>query len=262
MSLSKTVKEFIEENSELIESEDWNSLYDKTRSSNVDVCELTEAFYEVGLNPLDGMTSIPPHFLEGSTIKNFSVPNNITSILQDAFYGSKLSTIQLPEGLTTIDNGAFTGSSLLKVELPTTCNKLGDDCFRRTQLTKIDLSHVGSLGEGCFQDCKSLEDVIIGSNMRVLPDFVFSGDTNLKELVLPINITKISSWALDRSKIEKLIIENPDIKIGAGAFSDVQIDLVIFKGTVNEWWAKGISDSPLRRVECLDETILSVDEWN
>lgn len=105
MSLSKTVKEFIEENSKLIESEDWNSLYDKTHSSNVDVCELTEAFYEAGLNPLDGMTSIPPHFLEGSTIQSFIVPNNITLILQDAFYGSKLHTIQLPEGLTVIGDG-------------------------------------------------------------------------------------------------------------------------------------------------------------
>lgn len=66
-----------------------------------------------------------------------------------------------------------------------------------------------------------MKDVIIGSNIRVLPNYVFSGDTNLKELVLPVNITKISSWALDSSKIEKLIIENPDIRIGAGAFSDV-----------------------------------------
>ena len=254
MSLSKTVREFIEEHSELIESEDWNSLYDKTRTSNVDVCELTEAFYEAGLNPLDGMTSIPPRFLEGSTIQSFIVPNNITFILQDAFYGSKLRTIQLPEGLTTIDDDVFTGSSLLRVELPTTCSKLGDDCFRRTQLTKIDLSHVRSLGVGCFQDCKSLEDVIIGSNIRVLPDFIFSGDTNLKELVLPVDITKISSWALDSSKIEKLIIENPDIRIGAGALDNAVIETLVFKGTAAQWLKK-VPDSPIRRVECLDGVV-------
>lgn len=125
MQLLKITKEFIEENKNIIEAEDWTQLYNLTYSHNVDVGNLTEALYAAGLNPLEGQSSIPPHFLEYTKeTTTFRVPEGISVISYNAFAYSQLQDIYLPEGVGIIDDEAFAGTKLDHLILPKTCKIL------------------------------------------------------------------------------------------------------------------------------------------
>lgn len=202
------------------------------------------------------MTSIPSFFLEGSNLfSEFEIPEGIEIIEFQAFYGALMTEVKLPESLYNIGREAFAATkNISSIILPENCTGLDEGAFRKSALQKIDLTHVTSVDRECFQGCESLEDVIIGPRITALSEGIFAGCPKLKTLTLPKSLNRISSWALDNAKIKKLVIENPDINIGADAFSDVEIGLVVFRGTTKQW-LESVPESPLKRVMCSDGLI-------
>lgn len=257
LSISSRTKKFIEDSKDLIELGDWKALYDKSeQNSSLDTCELTECLYKARIDPLEGMTSIPSFFLEGSNLfTKFEVPEGIESIEFQAFYGALMTEVKLPESLYNIGREAFAATkNISSIILPENCIGLDEGAFRKSALQKIDLTHITSVGRECFQGCESLEEVIIGPRITALSDSIFADCPKLKTLTLPKSLNRISSWTLDNAQIRKLVIENPDINIGADAFSNVEIGLVVFRGTTKQW-LESVPESPLRRVMCSDGLI-------
>ena len=115
MEMSTQLKNFIEQNTSLLEKEDWSALYEKLyihTDKLPTATELTECLYRADIDPLVGIDTVPDYFLAGSKLfYRFTVPEGIRIIGKNAFADSSITTIILPEGLTGIGKEAFGGAS-------------------------------------------------------------------------------------------------------------------------------------------------------
>lgn len=107
--MKKSLKNFIEENIELIENEEFEVIY-----SDLDadfrytlIGDFTEALIKAGIDPAIYMKEIPPHYLGGTSLRSYTIPNNITAIGEYAFSGyNGLTEVVIPSTVTSI--GAYT----------------------------------------------------------------------------------------------------------------------------------------------------------
>lgn len=109
--MNEQLKAFIEQNIELIESGDFDLVYNLTKEHKYErwyVGELTDMLYAIDIHPLNYLKEVPEGFLNGSTqIKNLYIPSNIREISWYAFYISSLKSVSIPDSIKKIDNGAF-----------------------------------------------------------------------------------------------------------------------------------------------------------
>ena len=113
------IKEFIEQNIDLIDNDEWEKVYNKINLSRLSIDrtgEFTDAMLEAGLDPLVRLDYIPSYYLINSDIEGeFYIPNHIKSIGDYAFRNcSSLTNIIIPDSVTSIDYGAFNDCSGLK----------------------------------------------------------------------------------------------------------------------------------------------------
>ena len=107
--MKKSLKNFIEENIELIENGEFEVIY-----SDLDadfrytlIGDFTEALIKAGIDPAKYMKEIPPHYLGGTSLRSYTIPNNITAIGEYAFSGyNGLTEVVIPSTVTSI--GAYT----------------------------------------------------------------------------------------------------------------------------------------------------------
>jgi len=94
---------------------------------------------------------------------NTVIPNNVTSIGNDAFSGcSGLTSVTIPNNVTSIGNYAFSGcSGLTSVTIPNSVTEIGYDAFKGCRgLTSMTIPNsVTSIREYAFSGCSSLTDV-------------------------------------------------------------------------------------------------------
>ena len=101
------------------------------------------------------------------------LPKNLTDIPYCMFYGcTALKEFTLPEGISTIGRGAFCKSGLEAIEIPDNIKKLGDWSM------PVDYN------DGIFADCQNLKTVTIGNGIKVIGDYTFSGCTNLTTVTI------------------------------------------------------------------------------
>ena len=82
--LNDKVKKFIEENIYLIGQNKCEEVYNKNFQTY-----FTETLLECGINPLEqGLNYIPDNFLYKSSIKEFTIPGDVTNIGSCSFYNS------------------------------------------------------------------------------------------------------------------------------------------------------------------------------
>lgn len=109
MKIKRSLKNFIEENIELIENGEFEVIY-----SDLDadfrytfIGDFTEALIKAGIDPAKYMKEIPPHYLGGTSLRSYTIPNNITAIGEYAFSGyNGLTEVVIPSTVTSI--GAYT----------------------------------------------------------------------------------------------------------------------------------------------------------
>ena len=79
--LTFEVKEFIEQNIDLIEEKRWDEVYDNAEF-NLDsesTGAFTKAMLDVGLDPIreQGLDYIPDYYLSDSTVTTYDIPSNV-----------------------------------------------------------------------------------------------------------------------------------------------------------------------------------------
>lgn len=129
------VKNFIEENIELIEAEDFKTLEDKasmqTSDNGYSKSELYEVLLRAEINPLPYLPFVPYAFLRGTELRgSFIVPGNCIDVGSRAFYNCNLSSIIFEEGIMSIEALACARSDKLeKVYIPNSMLNLGHVIF-------------------------------------------------------------------------------------------------------------------------------------
>lgn len=111
------IKQFIELQKKLIEQEQWDEFYLQARQfvlSGAEIGQMTGYLLDAGINPLEHLDSIPPHYLEGSPIKSFEIPKGVKTIREKAFQNcEELTQIYIPKSVESIETFAFSGCSAL-----------------------------------------------------------------------------------------------------------------------------------------------------
>jgi len=196
-------------------------------------------------------------FHSSNTLKNVSIPENVTKIGESAFaYCKNLNSIifESNDKLTDIEYGAFTWCTTLSdVKLPDSVVNIGDNilynCFRLKFKVENAINYVGStnnpyffahsrtmefsgtvnlnknckyIGDELFINCQELESVQIPANIIGICSFAFSWCDNLKEVTFEqnSNLKHIGRHAFNACcEIKSLALPSSLTKIGVGAFA-------------------------------------------
>lgn len=95
------------------------------------------------------------------SLTSIILPDSITSLGAHCFDNCEsLTDIKLPNSISSLPSGCFYAcKSLTSIVLPNTITTIGKICFMNCKsLTSINLSDSITLGEGCFNDCDSLNE--------------------------------------------------------------------------------------------------------
>ena len=146
-----------------IEKAKKDGTYPDINLNNIDVSELGD----YALNGLFGdiykkinpdisnwnIKYIPNNFFYGNEqIKEFTIPNGVTSIGEYAFCGCHdLESVTIPNSVTDIEDGTFMDcTGLTSIEIPNSVTSIGYDAFQGcTNLTSVTISKL------CYIDAKS-----------------------------------------------------------------------------------------------------------
>ena len=182
-------------------------------------------------------------FFNGEEIKNFVIPNSITSINPHAFYKcTGLEKITIPSSITTIGEYAFYGCiGLEDIIIPSSVEEVNSEVFNGcTNLTEVmiedgetelslsfnDFSgRTNRLGKGLFYDCPIIT-LYIGRNLSYTDEMhcgysPFYGIKTIKEVTLGNHVTKIENYLFGLcSGLESVTIPSSVTSIGNNVFQD------------------------------------------
>ena len=147
---------------------------------------------------------------------------NITAIGSSMFRDNiNLSIISIPNIVTT--SGFFTFqecNNLLSLALPLSLTSINNNTFVNCYSMKIFSSSANIGGSNQFQNCRSLEKIVINSGVTTLSDFYLSGTSSLKSVKFKTTSVTTLGVVFSGSGIETLIIPNSVTSFAAQAFQN------------------------------------------
>lgn len=121
----------------------------------------------------------------GKTLADIKIPNNVTSIGNDAFKNcTKLTSVIIPNSVTSIGANAF------------------HSCTNLTTVTFEENSTCTSIGTYAFNNCKNLTAIEIPNSVTIIDDYAFSNCKKLSSIVVPNSVESIGVYAF--ANCEKL----------------------------------------------------------
>ena len=150
--------------------------------------------------------SVGPYAFYGNILSEFDFNDNLTSIGDYAFYSDYANHSQLSEVV-------FTGNSKLE--------SIGVSAFYFTRaLRKVVLPpSLTDLGESAFFNCNGATtlEFLSGSKLSKIENNTFA-QWAFTEVVIPDSVTEIGEYAFGYSSLQKVILSENLISIGAEAF--------------------------------------------
>ena len=148
-------------------------------------------------NPFRDLSSTLHLYLNGTEVKDLVIPNNVTTIGDNAFYGfSGLTSVTIPNSVTSIGSRAFFNcSGLTSVTIPNSVTSIGDNAFLYCSgLTSVTIPNsVTSIGFGGFSYCSGLTSVTIPNSVTSIGSCAFSYCSGLTSVTVASGNTKYDS---------------------------------------------------------------------
>ena len=151
-------------------------------------------------------------------LESISIPQNVTELGASAFLGcTSLKTVTIQGPIKELDQ-TFSGcTSLETITLPDSLEIIGTNTFAKTKIKTFDFSNIREIGNGAFEatgiksltnadrlerigqkafnDCTSLEIVILPETVKELPTSCFR-DCGIKLMVLPAALESLGSSSI------------------------------------------------------------------
>ena len=223
-----------------------------------------EALKKVTVNA--EITAVPAYaFYELATLEEISLPESINTVYHHAFYltvaeyelksevqllnadGSpKTSTSASYSDYGNYDFGkGISGSLKLAKGITSIGYYAFEDC---SSLESVVIpSSVTSIGNYAFWGCSSLESVVIPEGVTSIGDRVFTNCSSLESVVIPGSVTSIGEWAFyNCDSLESVVISEGVTSIGSSAFRECSsLKSVVIPGSVTSigGWAFNNCDS-------------------
>lgn len=131
-------------------------------------------------------------FLKTSQLKTIEIPENVSTIGQEAFRESGITTVKLPNGVTNIASRAFYYCPEL-AEVTTYGSTFNDD-------------PEAMIHPYCLEGCPKLARFEIPESIRILGQGLLGGNRKVTQLTIPANVTQINFSAFNNTGIKLSLI--------------------------------------------------------
>lgn len=134
------------------------------------------------------------------TVTKVIIPNNITSIGNEAFYNCGLTSVTIPTSVETIGARAFYYClRLTSITIPDSVTEIGWDafsnCMNLTSVTFAENSKLKSISPCMFSSCRNLTNIEIPSNVSSIGYRAFLGCGKLISVSIPSSVKSIAEEA-------------------------------------------------------------------
>ena len=181
--------------------------------SEATIMEGGEWYYKSGLYTSNNVIG-DFMFCKCGNLQNIVLPQNVTSIGNNAFEGCTSTSINIPESVTYIGDYAFQNCiALASVTIYSGITSIGGNAFSGCEtLTSVTISDLSAWFKIYFRNAAA-SPLCYGAKL-------YLNDQLLTELTIPENITEIKDYAFyGCSSIEKVIISDNVTSIGKNVFS-------------------------------------------
>ena len=192
----------------------------------------------------EGITTIGAGVFMGcNSLVSVLIPNSVTSIDTGAFFDcAKLVSVEIPSGVTRIEDSLFYNcSSLVTVEIPEFLTSIGDNAFHScSSLLSIRIPEsVTLIGDRAFYTCSSLASLSFeASFLNGFGSDIFLSAGNALEVIIGKNVTVIPEYLFSNARISNIEFEKGSVcrEIGSMAFGNCStIASIVYHGERNEW---------------------------
>ncbi len=174
------------------------------------------------------VTHIPRYaFSACNTAKNIVIADSITTIPDYAFSGCyNVESITLPKSLLHIEDYAFYDcSKVTEFTVPKSVITIGYRSLPGNLTTLYYNAENCQIGYSCSLADTKIKSVILGDNIKRIPDYMFNDTEKIENVVIPESVTEIGSYAFCGSSIENIKLPSSLIVIEAGAFANTDIKI-------------------------------------
>ena len=227
-------------------------------------------------------------YINRYNIKEFTVPEGVTEIKENAFYDcDSLTSVTIPDSVTTIGDGAFSACiSLESVTIGNGVTSIGEDAFAHCDtLTTVTVNSQAVVNSGCFSELSSLTSVTIGNSVTTIGDRAFdycdsltsvtigNGVTSigkdafyycdsLTSITIPDSVTTIGDCAFyDCDSLTSVTIPDSVTTIGAYAFADCDsLTSVTIPDSVTELGQYAFFNCSSLTLVTIPDSVLSIGE--
>ncbi|MDE6697493.1 MAG: leucine-rich repeat domain-containing protein, partial [Muribaculaceae bacterium] len=172
----------------------------------------------------DEVEKIPAQsFTECKKLLSVVIPNSVTEIGENAFNGCiALTSVEIGNSVQAIGNFAFSGcSGLASVVIPNSVTYIGDAAFWNSGLISLTFNaeNCTSCGTEYIVFPNSIDTLVIGDKVNIIPQFSFYNLANLTSVEIPNSVTSIGGRAFyGCSGLTSLEIGESVTTIGNNAF--------------------------------------------
>ena len=132
-------------------------------------------------------------FLKTSQLKTIEIPENVSTIGQEAFRESGITTVKLPNGVTNIASRAFYY-----------CPELTEVITYGTMSNEDPNAMIHAY---CLEGCPKLTRFEIPQSIRILGQGLLGGNRKVTQLTIPANVTQINFSAFSNTGIKEVKVE-------------------------------------------------------
>lgn len=230
--LNPKIKDYLSSHTQYIINKDYNELIEdiaiELRGQLVEALELAH------INYMPYITYIAEDMYKNNNNlpKNFTLPDNIEAILQNAFAYSNVKNITISKNCLYIDNEAFYKCNVLKsVDIKSVAlDFIGRLCFSDCHnLEYINIpDNLSSIHTSAFYNCGNLKISKLPSGLHYLGDYSFYGCKSIKEIFIPKSVSYFGDSAFGKCpNLTKVVYEGKEhnlerLKIMFGNSEDIE----------------------------------------